>query len=28
MSTLFLFLNRFLPVRLRDMILLNHMDIK
>lgn len=28
MSTFFLFLNRFLPVRLRDMILLNHMDIK
>ncbi len=28
MSTFFLFLNRFLPVRLRDAILLNHMDIK
>lgn len=28
MSSFFLFLNRFLPVRLRDAILLNHMDIK
>lgn len=28
MSTFFLLLNRFLPVRLRDAILLNHMDIK
>ncbi len=28
MSTFFLFLNRFLPLRLRDAILLNHMDIK
>ena len=26
-STFFLFLNRFLPKRLRDVILLNHMDI-
>jgi len=28
MSTFFLILNRFLPVRLRDAILLHHMDIK
>jgi len=28
MSTFFLFLNRFLPKFMRDMILLNHMDIK
>ena len=28
MSTVFLFLNRFLPLRLSDAILLNHMDIK
>jgi NAD(P)-dependent dehydrogenase (short-subunit alcohol dehydrogenase family) len=28
MSTIFLILNRFLPVRLRDAILINHMDIK
>jgi short-subunit dehydrogenase len=28
MSTFFLFLNRFLPKRLRDAILLSHMDIK
>ena len=28
MSTFFLFLNRYLPVRMRDAILLNHMDIK
>jgi len=28
MSTLFLFLNRILPARVRDAILLNHMDIK
>ncbi len=28
MSTFFLFLNRILPMKLRDMILINHMDIK
>lgn len=28
MSTLFLFLNRMLPMKIRDMILINHMDIK
>ena len=28
MSTVFLFLNRMLPMKIRDMILVNHMDIK
>lgn len=28
MSTFFLFLNRILPMKIRDMILINHMDIK
>lgn len=28
MSTFFLFLNRILPMKIRDMILVNHMDIK
>jgi len=28
MSTVFLFLNRMLPAKIRDMILVNHMDIK
>ena len=28
MSTVFLFLNRMMPARIRDMILINHMDIK